>query len=527
MLHTSLAAALLAPSPAPIPQDQVLDLLPAGSPIVLAVGDLAGAIAAEEKPAWIAFMTDPRIRDIFSAVTELDDELESGEERQILMEVVRSIRGGGFAVTDANLGTLVGALRVTDDFVPAMTRLVGAMDDEMVESDVLGMKGLRTLESGMEGLTLVEVGGLMLFGGGSHDMVDEELKSVVEAMEDSSGDARWWTSSAAPRVDGPMVELFLSLDVVADMEAEFAEVFDDPGSAYLGLGVGEGREGAATLWMDFGPNEFMRALAPAFGEADAGLLDLAPQGALAVTALNVDIGALLQAAFLLSGDADAESAYSAALEAGSSTLGVDIEEEILGNLTGDMAFVQWPVPADLLGAEDPEAVAAIAPTLMFGISDSEPFYTLIETAEGFLGPAGLEAVEISDGTIWSTEPVPGVEISLALTETQLILGTSDRVDALLARSGGPKGAGMLGETELAAAGEMLEGAYISAVNLAEGFGMAVAALESDTAMADDTPEEVAEMMIDAMSIAAEYLDGPAFMSMSVGAKVVDVRMVTR
>ena len=96
MLHTSLAAALLAPSPAPIPQDQVLDLLPAGSPIVLAVGDLAGAIAAEEKPAWIAFMTDPRIRDIFSAVTELDDELESGEERQILLEVVRSLRGGGF-----------------------------------------------------------------------------------------------------------------------------------------------------------------------------------------------------------------------------------------------------------------------------------------------------------------------------------------------------------------------------------------------------------------------------------------------
>ncbi|MEM9382536.1 MAG: hypothetical protein AAGB93_21465 [Planctomycetota bacterium] len=523
MIHTSLAAALLFPSAPHAPQDEVLDLLPPGAPIVLALGDLAGAVAAEEKPAWIGFVTDPRIRDIASAVTELDDELESGEEREILLEVVRSIRGGGFAITDMDVGTLVGALKVTDEFVPAMTRLVGAMDDEMVEADVLGMRGLRTMDAGMEGLTLVEAGGLMLFGGGSHDAVDEELRSVVDAMEDSAGEPRWWTSSAAPRVEGPMLELFVSLDVIADMEEEFGEMFSDPGSAYLGLGVGEGREGSASLWMDFGPNEFLTALAPAFGDAETSLLDLAPDDALAVTAMNIDIGALLEAAFVLSGDADAEQTYAAALEAGSSTLGVDIEEEILGNLTGALTFVQWPVPTDMLGSEDPEAIAALAPTLMFGIEDSEPFYTLIETAEGFLGPDGLETTEISDGTIWTTEPMPGLSVSVALTETRLVLGTSGRVEALLDRAGGPRGGGMLAEADLAAASELLEGAYVGAVRLADALDLAVATFE----LQDDIPEEEAEIMADVLSVAAEYLDGLGFLSMSIGAKTFDVRMATR
>lgn len=512
ILQTSLAAALLAASPSSAPQDELLRLLPVESPLVFAVGDIAGLLAAEEPPAWVALFQDERVHAGLLAAAELDEDLGT-EGASAAMRVLECVRAAGVGMLHEDSDAGVAVLRVTDGFLPALRDFCSSIDLELEEADVIGRRGYRAASEGSDALSMVEIDGIVILGLGHVDQIDDGVRAVVSALEDGPEEGGWWTA-AAPRVESPLVEVFVRLEILDDDE-EFTSMFPNADTAYAGVGVGEGHEGDISFTMNVGENDLFGLLAPAFGEADVELLKLAPPEAISAAVINLDFNFLIEAGLRLSEGEEMRQQFEEGLQAWRATLGVDLEEDIFGNLSGDILMVQWPGAELAFANDDPAALVNAAPVVLVRIEDSEPFYTLLETAETLLGPDVVEAEDTVGGSIWRTEAIPGVSVAAGLSETMLFFGTTEHVEEMMERAGGAPESGMLDEGQLAFAREALSGAYVAAVDLAQGWDLMMAALASE--------EEMAEFF----ELASEYLGGMAFGELRFGATEFGLRVVTR
>lgn len=516
ILQTSLAAALLAASSGSAPQDDILRLLPVDSPFVIALGDVAELLAAEEPPSWIALFRDERVRAGFLALTELDSDLDV-ENVGAAMGVLECIRGAGFGATDLDAGAGVAVLRVTDGFVPAVRTFFGSLDIELEEAEINGLRGYRAGAHDLEALVMVEVEGLVVLGFGSSDEAEANLGAVVSTMADGSAEGGSWMTST-PRVENPLVEVFVNMEVLDD-DDEFTSIFPNAENAYFGVGVGEGEEGEASFTMNIGENDLFGLLAPAFGEADVELMKLAPPEAISAVVINVDFSALIEAGVTLSESEEVRQQFEDGMQAGSATLGVDLEEEIFGNLSGDILLVQWPSGELAFADDDPAALVHAAPVVLIRIEDSEPFYALLETGEGLLGPDGIEAAEIVGGSIWRIAAIPGAPVAVGLSETMLFFGTTEHVEEMMERAAGAPEHGLLDEDQLAYAREALSGAYVAVLDMSNSWETLVAALQRE----EDMPEE----MVEFTQIASEYLGGMAFGEIRFGAVEFGLWLITR
>lgn len=518
MFQTSLAAALLAASTGSAAPDSLLALMPPDADGVLLVGDMTNLVESDDPPAWIALFLDERMSELF---VELDDD-EELPYMDAAGRVLRAIEGGaGAAFSDENdWNGAVFALQVTDDFMPAIEWIAELNEEELVESDVLGASGYRMLVDTPDEVALVEIDGTMLVGSGEREGFEPALRAVVDAMTGEGETERWWDDVDIAGVSDPLVEFWLNFDFLAEEDPEFADVFDAGLFAYFGAGVGDGQEGEICVAGSFGAIEEIEALTGSFGDANVDLLRLAPPDSFAASALNVDINGVVDAILDLVDDTEASAMYDAAMEAGSATLGVDIQDEIFGNMTGDILLVQWPTTGIGMDSEDPEDLAEAAPAIAIAIEDSEPFYTMIETIETQLGPDGVEVEESDVGTLWTTEPLPGIRISAGLSETMFFLGTEERVEDLMDRAASEAKAGLLDADQFAFAEANLDGFVVAAQDLGSTWELLETAMEL-------SGEEVPAELMTVIDVLADHLTGFALAELRISATEVSYRMITR
>ncbi|MEM6675008.1 MAG: hypothetical protein AAF726_19320 [Planctomycetota bacterium] len=501
MLTFTLAAALFAAPAATSSNDSLLDALEGDFDIVLRLGDLASAASVEAPTAWMRVLGDPRLSDAIARGVEIPPEAAKDIDRAL-----RLVRSGAFGVKISDDGQLVGAVRADEGLIASLRSTVSRFEGELAWTDesILGHPGHRIGNGGPEGVTLVEVDRAILVGVGPNDTVEPQLGRVLAALEAGRQSAApWWESRPVDRVDDALVEAFFSMDALGKDDPEMTEILSEGQIAYLALGDDASGASEISFLLTTAGSKPVAALAGAFGEAETDLLKLAPKSSLAVTVMKVDFGVLIDAALMLSGEAAARDQYEGALMAASSSLGVDVEEDIIGNLTGDLVVVQYPVPAAGIDIDDPMAAADLAPTIALGISDSEPFYTLIETAEVFLGPDGVEVEDTDSATLWTFEPFPELSITLALTESMLIVGTSDRAKGILARASGAGSAGLVGDSDMAFIGDHLGGTYLGVTDIGPGLDLVLASLEAEE-------QEVPYLAPVVLEILRDHLSGLGF-----------------
>lgn len=520
MIQTSLAAALLAASSTSIQQENLLQLLPNDAVLVATIGDFAGAMEAENPSAWIGFFTDERLRDFFAEVAEEEGNSDALQVIDAALGVMRHVRGGGLAMTELEGGGGVGVLRVTDGFVPAMRAMAEAGGETLEEATVLGADGYRISTGGSDSVQMVEMSGVMVVGFGEAEVAGEGMRDVVAAMKTPSDQERWWSGTDFARPKGAMLEVFVSLEQAIAASPEFGGMFPNASAAYFGMGLGEGMASETILSLDFGENDVLGAFAGALGDANLDLLGLAPSDALAAHVLNVDVAALIDAGMSLAGDEAVRNDYEAAVSAGSGILGVDLEGEIIDNLTGDFLFVQWMASAEAIESEDPAAILDAFPAGMIGIEDSEPFYTVMETLEGMMGPEGLEAMDGDAGTLWVTEPVPGMRLGAGLSDTAVFVGAADRVEELMDRAAASAKTGMLDAAGMASARELMGGTYVGVGSIGEdAWDMFRAVYEADA----DLPPG----MMTLIDVVEDYMTGLTFADMGLTPTGFSMRWFTR
>lgn len=428
MLPTTLSLAFLV-SP-PTATTDLFDLLPSDAPVVIEVGDLhaLASLAPEERGPWLALLQDPRL--IQAVVDFVGGGDESARElRDVLScfgEVLATVRGGAAAVSSSGMVT---ALEVDEGFEAAVHRMMRAAGTEPASLEqgkwtIQFDRDLRTADS-----TFVVADGRAYVTMGNHGAVlgllTEVLTRVEEKAEVSPSAPRWWDAAHRGSLEhtiGCHVDLG-ALPLPSEIKAA-AECLSP--HAFVGLDLAGPDGGAlvvsATLARDDLAGRFAKALS---GGLDPALLLAAPPGATVVQTAKVDVLALLQASVALVGrinpDLDATGQFRRALESARAATGLDVERDLLSNLTGDLIYVQTIEGMEDLLDGNADAIAAAFPVVALELEDEEPFIELLELAEPFVGGLGGTVIEDEDA-ITLVVSVDGLDLTARVGDGHLLLG---------------------------------------------------------------------------------------------------------
>lgn len=443
MLHTSLSLAFLAaPAPAVLPVETV-DLMPEDAVVVLEFGDLRALAVAEdeERSSWLRALTDERVREATLEVGEFTE--EDSELLGALLGLAAEIRGGALGILDLDEGRMVAVLETTAAFLPDMTEAFEAAELPLAETELFGCRALvDDVDAEFTTVVALELGERVVLGFGDVGAVLDDVEALVGRCRSGEGTEGWWANADRGGLEvqiGVHVD-FTALPMPAEVALTLGEVVD---SAYVGIGMGEGDEGSLVASARLVQNPVTEAFAEAFTEdVEPELLLGAPEGVETAQVLRMDVPALIEATVMLvdaiEPDADAGEVWAAALEAGGGFLGMDIEDDLIGNLSGTFFSYQWEV-MDVEGVyleEDPDAMMDAFPVMGVGLSDEEPFLELLETLAPFTGDLGGELDETDDATTLVLEPEPGVELRVRVGNGHLIVGVdARRMEAVVARLG--------------------------------------------------------------------------------------------
>jgi len=517
---TPLATALLAaPAPAAAPtSDLLLDLLPRDPAIAIRIGDLAGRIErpADERSAWEAYLADER----FVALIELG--LESAEfgdaegidALAILLEIGRFVEGGALAIPSLEPDAVVGVLRLREGYLDSWAGVLGHLG-ESFEPMAIGGLDAHVIGAGTGGvLALVEVGGLTVLAAGDEDRALDAARAQITALEDGPGEPGWW-SDVPDRESADLMEAFIGFGALATESAELALMDGLLQGLYVGLGVGEGSEGTLALGALLYENDVAQRFADALGSADLSLASRIPRDADLVSVGSADVMGVIDAFAALvdsvDGDIEAAKMIDQGLAAGSEVIGIDIEEELLGNLTGDMLYAQW---IDSLAALEEQDVMDdwidALPVIAFGIDDPEPFLDLMDIAVGFLGGMEHDVLDSDLGAelVVTAPDDEGLTLRALVTDEWVVFGAHEgRVHGI---ASGPAEEGWLTEAEMRA----LEGDVAS-----PGFTFArvpwVARLMLDALALEGELSGVPPEAYDATEALADHVPGTLAYGMSV------------
>ena len=342
----------------------------------------------------------------------------------ILLEIGRFVEGGAIALPDFDPDAVTGVLRLREGYLDSWAGVLGHLGESFEPMEIAGLDAHVIGAGTGDVLALVDVGGLTVLAAGDEEAAMASARAQVAALEDGPGEPGWW-SEVPERADGAVVEAFIGFGALATQSAELAMMDGIVQGLYVGMGMGEGAAGEMLFGAALYENDVAEAFAAAMKPADLSLARRVPSDANVVTVGNFDMLAFLDACAALvdSIDVNAEAGVSIdqAMEVGSEFLGLDIEEDLIGNLTGHMVMAQWLGSFDQLMAieedEDPAEIAKAFPLIALGISDEEPYLELMDIGIGFLGGVEHEVVDSDLGTelIVSPPDVEGVTVHVLVT----------------------------------------------------------------------------------------------------------------
>jgi hypothetical protein len=443
MLATALLPLLLpsagAPTePAPLARDYLLALTPGDAMAALVLDDLGETRAALEESAWLRFARDEQVAGLVqhlwpSLEQELGKALDLGWFEQMGLDP-RALLGAvsGSAVLFVEVpghdpDDMVGGLLVElgEDRAPFDELLNKLLDQARQGASVHGAEhagvSLTIVEAHeAKGGTaiLAELGDVVaVVGGANRDHAGRRAREIVERWAGEAEGAsllenETYRSSREHSDFVPQVEAFVNLDAFWDLLEKSGELAqaDVPPELFAELRrlswvrvAGRlAAEEVADLEVALGaPAEgLLGAFASLLGGVPSDLVERIPRNATAVSTLSLDLagaGALaedLARAF----DAEAYEGLQAGL-AVTEGMGVDVREEVLGQLTGEVAAFSVEVPAReslfgaaggiLRGIQGASPIPTYGQVLMLGVRDAESIEELLagltETSSAAVG----------------------------------------------------------------------------------------------------------------------------------------------
>jgi hypothetical protein len=529
MLQLSLLPALVAPTfaphLAPIPctagnataattlcAAELSRALPKEALGVLLVGDLETLLFGDEAGQWARFLRDERWSGIFESLAEAEGDEDIGNmllAGDVAQSMLRGMRGGAFAVLSGE--DFSGVMRVEEGWFERVGTLV------RTHVDALGGELQETTRLGRPALVVAaeEGGNLLLLNDGAHaflsiapdtEAADAAVGALITGLEAPEGDGveRWWLASTA-RIEGASAELFVDMGATMDPSEleESTAALGAPGVAYGALVLGAGRSAEMLMTADFGGGPVMEAIASSVLEADTSLFSFVPDDYTG-TILGIDVlGAIEEAlAFAEETTPGASTDYDQGLEAVAGMLGVDLEDDLLAHLTGQILLLQPMI--------DTVAAAESMGVFGFGIDDVDSVVGVLEALAEAAAAQGVEAetAEIAGGSLWTFDP--GIEMTVAVAAGSgfLAIGDEQGVVDLLARAAKPSAERTL-DKDLAALASELDGCFVNVATIDAIVESLGAIQEVVSTLLDDT--EVDATLIETLSsvadIAGDHLSG--------------------
>jgi len=560
MLHLSLLPALFAPTFTPILAPTVeaapcailcaaelSRALPNEAIGVLLVGELDAQLFGDDAGQWARFLRDERWLEVFTSLAavegEVEGEGEGSEPEEVLQaldlahSLLRGLRGGAFAAVDAR-ADIRGVMRVDEGWFERVRARVGEVGGDLQETTCLGRPAVT-------GAAKDQGGTFLLVHEGSHaflaiqpdvaqatETIGALIATLAAAGEDSS--ERWWLGSAA-RVADASIELFVDIAAVEPDEslAEMTAALGAPGVFYSAIVLGAGRVADMQMSVDFGGGPVMEAIANSLVPADAALFSYVPDGYTG-TIIGLDVlGAIEEGlAFAEESTPGASTDYDQGLEALAGMLGVDVEEDLLAHLTGQILMLQPEMDFASIAelGEESAALEAMLPVFGLGIDDVDAVVGVIEALFEAASAQGLEAetAEIAGGSLWTFDPGMGMTIAVAAGSGFLAIGAEQGVVDLLARAAMPSTERAF-EKDLAALASQLDGSILSVASIASAIESLASLQEGLEVFSDDDEEDavMAELLTEIAAIAGEHLSGAMGGELLFTSKRVSYRMVSR
>ncbi|MEL6903911.1 MAG: hypothetical protein AAFP22_00810 [Planctomycetota bacterium] len=533
MLHTLATALLAAPLPAapPAPNraDVLLDLIPSDSAVVVLANDLATWTSKPEKDygAWERFFSDPRLLDL----VDPDGFDELGEDGVAAsMAVLGQVEALAVGVTDpeADATAFAGAMLLTEGYREAWADALEPFGVVLEESELDGQSTVSIVAEGQTVLTLAEIGEAAVFAA-SEEPADVEalLAERLAALEDGAAVDAWWTDYAH-RTDGAVFEVLVDFQRLPVDDPEMEIVLEWMEGIYIGVAVGDGNAGEFSVGLSLVEHPAVESIAAAFGEASVADLGAVPDGATVGTAANVDLLALVYAIMELAEEyapgEDVQGGFDQAMAFASEAIGIDVEEELLGNLTGDWVFAQWLdastfqmlVEMDEESDDIPDGFADAIPVMAARLEDPEPYYELIETAVGLLG--SIARIDEADtGSTLVVDAVDGITFCAFVNDDWLVLGFDQaRVDGFARGAGGAFPADELERLDEATRGSAVS--VMSMETVVDILGTVLEAARED----EDLPDEVFEVI----DIMGDHLGGSCATDFEIGSDGIVFRTLT-
>ena len=541
MLHTSLSLALLAggaDAPAARP---LTDLMPSEAMAVIEVGDLGAALATpvEERGDWLRLLMDERFTAPLIELAEFgdDEELVRG-----IGAVLADVRGGAAAYDALDGGLVLAALDVDEDFGPALEAILQGAGLETHQHELAGLTGFMDTEDADAASFAAFTSGTRAYlaTGATGGLADHVLGMLARAKTPEDREP-WWSGADRGGVDA-LVGVHLDLSALP-MGIEFEMLFQSVAdAAYLGLEIGDGRDGGVVMSASLVGGETSDAFADCFaGEADMDLLLAAPAGVRSAQAVHFDplgfLDAIVALVDAIEPSAGAGEMIEAALESASGFIGLDVEEDLLGNLTGHMFAFQWLDDVEgYVAMEDteeplPEESEAFAdafvdafPVIGFGLEDEEPFIELLELLEPFVASTGGELTDEDDATTLRIAPEDvAFEILLRAGDGYLIAAAdAGHLEQVVGRMGRELYDGTVDEALFSSVKESVGGAGVAVIDPTLFTEFFLAALAST-----DAPEGELGVFMDMVEAADEHIGGACLSEGWMNARSVGGKFLTR
>lgn len=530
MLHLTLLPALAAPALAPLHspslQDELSKALPRDAAMVALFGDLHAACNGADAGRWAKMLGDPRWQELalqLAAASDPEADVD-GMSRAIALglESMRGAHGAALASLDPDSRRTVGVLKVDEGWLAATIARIGEGGEAFEPVDALGGKAYFGGETGGMSTLVVERGGhVVLASDVDLEAAMASAGGVLAGLAAPATDEQPWWLAAANRAPGAEIELFLDGEKLAEDEPELQEMTGTLGALeviYMALDLGAENAAEVRLALQVGGGPIMDSIAGVFGKAEPLLLKHAPSGYTG-SVLGLDVEALIEAALAMSPSepgADPAAAYEEGLGAINGMLGVDLQADLIDQLTGQVLVLQPETDFEaIVAAQESGEVPmdALMPTVAFAVADGDAVLGVVEALVGVVESQGLlvETADISGSQVWMTDPGMGFTVAFAVGRGFLALGAEDGVAALASALAKPEQEHAVPAATIQAFAPELDGAMVTLAPLAAVF----AAIESFADVAGELNEgegeELDALAIDtlraALAIAREHLAG--------------------
>ncbi|MGB0332495.1 MAG: hypothetical protein ACPGPE_11840, partial [Planctomycetota bacterium] len=495
---TPLALPLLLANGAPAPAaSDLMAAIPEEAVVALHVPNPRAIIAARETNDLVAFMLDPEWESIAALLME-----EEGTEEAEMLGELKAFRDRAIEAMSDSSGLAVYVTTVPETgvegamgFVAQGGPKVAAMIEEMfvgesaaTEQLAAGVVARVTAPAGGRKALAFATNGDLIVGVESSAGIDAARALVRQSLTGGSqrpGGPFGVPDLAKERGDCAM-EVAVNLQPILDVaraegfsspmeERMFDMMFSQMTWAYGSMSLGTGETSDLEFVVPYGAESALARLFANFNAADLSSFRSIPAEAHTAQVVNVDLAGIFDWAMKLV-KAEDEMAYEQVMAGiGSVTemSGIDLIEDVLGNLSGQMlgfSTVRQPAGSGAPTMMDMMMASSLGGdmTYAFEVEDSE---VLLEALEFMVDMSGMGEMLLS-GTAtgggesgefetWSLDPEIG-SLKLALGAGHMLISTNPQVlDRYLATFGTELGESFASSQKVAAILPTLSGAGIS------------------------------------------------------------------